>query len=154
MGVVTSIDYDYSKPDCIIAAVDLDPKLQIHEGSHAEVVSDFIFTYIGQCFGFVGCVAVIVIFMVLTIKILLDSFRTRDLLGKYICIGVYAMFSIFEDGDHGLAIGLMPVIGVPLPFLSQGGTSALATYIGIGLVLSTNIHREKKDHMVLYNDNQ
>ena len=42
VGVVTSIDYDYSKPDCIIAAVDLDPKLQIHEGSHAEVVSDFI----------------------------------------------------------------------------------------------------------------
>ena len=119
-----------------------------------EVVSDFIFTYIGQCFGFVGCVAVIVIFMVLTIKILLDSFRTRDLLGKYICIGVYAMIVIHCVLNLGMVFGVMPVIGVPLPFLSQGGTSALATYIGIGLVLSTNIHREKKDHMVLYNDNQ
>lgn len=42
VGVVTNIDYDYSKPDCIIATVDLDPKLQIHEGTHAEIVSDFI----------------------------------------------------------------------------------------------------------------
>ena len=42
VGVVSSIDYDYSNPDCIVAAVDLDPKLQLREGSHAEIVSDFI----------------------------------------------------------------------------------------------------------------
>ena len=119
-----------------------------------EVANDFIFSYIGQCFGFVGCVAVIVILLILTLKILIDSRKTRDDLGKNICIGVYAMICVHCILNLGMVFGSMPVIGVPLPFLSQGGTSALATYIGIGLVLSTNVHSEKKEHMVFYNDNK
>ncbi len=109
-----------------------------------EVPNDFIFTFIGQCFGFVGCIAVLAALTFVCLKTLADSRIARDDLGKYICVGVFAMIFIHCVLNLGMVFGALPVIGVPLPFLSQGGTATLSMYIGIGLVMSTYSHSEKK----------
>lgn len=109
-----------------------------------EAANDFIFTYVGQCFGFIGCVAVIAVLTYICLKIMADSKIAKDDLGKYLCVGVYAMICTHCILNLGMVFGLMPVIGVPLPFLSQGGTSVLSMYIGVGLVMSTYSHSEKK----------
>lgn len=116
-----------------------------------EAANDFIFTFVGQCCGFIGCAIVIVIFLIICLKVLANSRAARDPLGKYICVGVFAMIMIHCVLNIGMVLGKFPVIGVPLPFMSQGGTSALASYIGIGLVMSTYSHSEKQHH-VFYDD--
>lgn len=117
-----------------------------------EAANDFIFTYVGQCFGFIGCIAVMAVLTYVCMKILADSRIAKDDLGKYLCVGVYAMICVHCILNLGMVFGMMPVIGVPLPFMSQGGTSALSMYIGIGIVMSTYSHSEKKYH-VFYEGN-
>lgn len=114
-----------------------------------EAANDFIFTYIGQCFGFVGCMAVIAALTYVCMKILADSRIAKDDLGKYICVGMYATVCVHCVLNLGMVFGMLPVIGVPLPFLSQGGTSSLSMYIGIGLVMSTYSHSDK-NYKVFY----
>lgn len=109
-----------------------------------EVQNDFIFTYVGQTCGFIGCITVVAVLTYICMKIIADSRIAKDDLGKYICIGVYSMICVHCLLNLGMVFGAMPVIGVPLPFLSQGGTSVLSLYIGIGLVMSTYSHSEKK----------
>ncbi len=116
-----------------------------------EVANDFIFTYVGQCFGFVGCAAVMAVLLFLCIKVLINSRSARDPLGRYICVGVFAMIFVHCLLNLGMVFGRFPVIGVPLPFMSQGGTSVLSLYLGIGLVMSTFSHSEKR-HKVFYDD--
>lgn len=117
-----------------------------------EVPNDFIFTFVGQCFGFIGCMAVLIVLAYICLKILADSRIAKDPLGKFLCVGVFAMIFVHGVLNLGMVMGVLPVIGVPLPFLSQGGTSALSMYIGLGLVMSTYSHSEKK-YRVFYDGN-
>jgi rod shape determining protein RodA len=105
--------------------------------------NDFIFTYVGQCFGFIGCVLLIAVLGYVCLKIIADSRIAKDDLGKYICIGVWGLIFFHCVLNLGMVFYVMPVIGVPLPFLSQGGTSMLSMFFGIGLVMSTYSHSEK-----------
>lgn len=114
-----------------------------------ESPNDFIFTYVGQTCGFIGCIAVLALLTYICLKILADSRIAKDELGKYICVGVYAMICIHCILNLGMIIGLVPVIGVPLPFLSQGGTAVISMYIGIGMVMSIYSHSEK-NYRVFY----
>jgi len=109
-----------------------------------EVQNDFIFTYVGQCFGFFGCVALVAVLAFICMKIVADSRIAKDTLGKYICIGVFSMIFIHCVLNIGMVLGVMPVIGVPLPFVSQGGTSMASMFVCIGLVMSVYSHSEKK----------
>ncbi|MGN1089087.1 MAG: FtsW/RodA/SpoVE family cell cycle protein [Huintestinicola sp.] len=117
-----------------------------------EAPNDFIFTFVGQCFGFIGCMAVMIMLAYICLKILADSRIAKDPLGKFLCVGVFAMVFVHSVLNLGMVMGVLPVIGVPLPFLSQGGTSALSMYIGLGLVMSTYSHSEKK-YRVFYDGN-
>jgi rod shape determining protein RodA len=112
-----------------------------------EAANDFIFTFIGQAFGFVGCVAVMAVLTFICVKVMGNSRISRDPLGRYLCMGVYAMICTHIILNLGMVMGVLPVIGVPLPFLSQGGTSVLSVYIGIGLVMSVYSHSETKYRM-------
>lgn len=112
-----------------------------------EIDTDFIFSYIGMTLGFVGCVAVIIILAALCLKILSVASSSKDNLGKYICVGVFAMFFSHTVINIGMALAVMPVIGIPLPLLSAGGTSVIALYAAVGLVLSVYAHKEKAKHM-------
>ena len=93
--------------------------------------------------------AVIAALTYVCMKILADSRIAKDELGKYICVGVYAAVCIHCVLNLGMVFGMLPVIGVPLPFLSQGGTSTLSMYIGVGMVMSTYSHSDK-NYRVFY----
>ena len=109
-----------------------------------ELHNDFIFAWIGQVFGFVGAVAVIAVLAYICLKIFADSRASKDTLGKLICLGVFAMYFAHCFMNIGMALKVMPVIGIPLPFFSAGGTAMLSMYLALGLVLSVHAHNEKK----------
>lgn len=100
-----------------------------------EMYNDFIFTFIGESFGFVGCVAVVVALSVICGRILWTGAASRSYVGKYICTGVFAMLAFQIIVNIGMCLMVMPVIGITLPFLSYGGTSVLSTYLSLGLAM-------------------
>lgn len=117
-----------------------------------EMQNDFIFTYVGQCLGFIGCIALVSALAFICLKILIDSRIAKDDLGKYMCIGVFSMMFIHCVLNLGMVLGVLPVIGVPLPFVSQGGSSMASMFVCIGLVMSTHSHSEK-NYRVFYDAN-
>lgn len=112
-----------------------------------EMHNDFMFSYIGQVFGFVGSLGVIILLIYMCLKILADSTVTRDSMGKFICMGVFGMILSHCIMNIGMVLKVMPVIGVPLPFLSAGGTAMVSMYTAIGLVMSTYRHNHKEYNM-------
>lgn len=109
-----------------------------------EVYNDFIFAYLGQTMGFVGCILLIAVLLYLCLKTLYDSRKAKDDLGKNICIGVFAMLFSHCFMNIGMVLKVMPVIGIPLPFVSAGGTAVLSMYLALGLVMSVYSHSEVK----------
>ena len=98
--------------------------------------TDFIFAIVCETFGFVGGGLMILLFLGMMLRMLVLSRRAEDAFGSYVIIGVMAMlfFHIFEN--ISMVIGLMPVTGIPLPFVSYGGSSYFTNIIGIGLVVN------------------
>lgn len=118
----------------------------IFTGDHTyvpELHTDFIFAFIGESLGFVGCLAVVTGLVFLCARILSDGHRSGDLQGRLICTGVFAMIAAQAIINIGMCVSLLPVIGVTLPFLSSGGSSVAITYLGIGLVLSVYMNTSK-----------
>lgn len=109
----------------------------------SEMHNDFIFSYLGQVFGFIGCAALCAVIIFISIKILFNGITAKDNLGKYICIGVFAMYFSHVVLNIGMVLGVMPVIGVPLPLVSAGGSSVLSMYLAMGLVFSVYQHSER-----------
>ena len=105
-----------------------------------EVHNDFIFAYVGETLGFVGAMAVVLVLTLLCMRVLLDGLRLPDRQGMLICMGVFAMLLTHCVMNIGMVLKVMPVIGIPLPFLSAGGSATLSMYIALGLVLSARLH--------------
>jgi rod shape determining protein RodA len=101
--------------------------------------TDFIYAVIGEELGFIGAVAVIMVFTVILMRTIIISFEAKELYGALIVIGISAMwlFHVFEN--IGMCLGVMPITGIPLPFLSYGGSSMLTNLIAAGIILSVNI---------------
>lgn len=108
-----------------------------------EVHNDFIFSYIGETVGFIGCLAVMVVLCAICIRILANGRRSEDELGRFICVGVFAMIAVQIVINIGMCLSIFPVVGVTLPFLSAGGTSQGTLYLGIGVVLSVYMNNKK-----------
>lgn len=106
--------------------------------------SDMIFTTIAENFGFLGSFSLIVIYFVLIYQLIRVCFTTKNEFYTYLSAGVTSMilFHVFEN--IGMNIGLLPLTGIPLPFISQGGTALVANLIGIGLILSMNYQTSKQ----------
>ena len=103
-----------------------------------EQQTDFIFTVAGEELGFIGCSVILALYLLLFIRAFAICRRSSDLFGRLVCIGVIAWF-IFQTFENiGMTMGLMPMTGVPLPFLSYGGSSMFANLIGVGLL--QNVH--------------
>ena len=100
-----------------------------------EMYNDFIFTFIGESFGFVGCVAVVAALSIICGRILWTGAVSRSYVGKYICTGVFAMLAFQIIVNIGMCLMVLPVIGVTLPLLSYGGTSVLSVYLSLGLAM-------------------
>ncbi|HHV16791.1 MAG TPA: rod shape-determining protein RodA [Gelria sp.] len=105
--------------------------------------TDFIYAVIGEELGFIGAAGVIVLYGVLIFRAINISYNAKELYGTLVVLGITAMwlFHIFES--IGMSIGLMPVTGIPLPFLSYGGSSMLTNLIAVGIILSINIRGRK-----------
>ncbi len=114
---------------------------QTKGGFVPEQRTDFIFTVVGEELGFVGSAFLVLLYGVIAWRILRAARLARDLFGTLVCIGVLTMlvFQVFEN--MGMAMGIMPVTGLPLPLVSYGGSSMLATLIGIGLVVNIHMRR-------------
>lgn len=112
-----------------------------------ELYNDFIFAHVGQVFGFVGCIALVIWIMVMCIKLIINARSADDPLGSYISVGVFAVLFFQSVINIGMVLCVLPVIGIPLPFVSAGGTSALTTYMILGLALSVRMNTTKKDHL-------
>ena len=107
--------------------------------------SDMIFSVIGETLGFVGGVGLIGIYLILIIQMVKITFSTRNAFYSYVSTGIIMMilFHVFEN--IGMSIDLLPLTGVPLPFVSQGGSALIGNMIGIGLIMSMKWHN--KDYM-------
>ena len=113
----------------------------------SELSNDFIFAYIGMTLGFIGCMALVIMLALLCLKLLSNASGAQTNLGKLMCIGVFAMIFFHCVINIGVVLCVVPVIGIPLPFISRGGTAVIMVNACIGLVLSVSAHREKEKHM-------
>ena len=119
----------------------------IFSGNHQyvpEMYNDFIFSFIGEALGFIGCLAVLGIISALCLRVLQVGRRAKDRLGRFICVGVFSMIAAQTVMNVGMCLSVLPVIGVTLPLFSGGGTSVVATYLGIGLAMSVSMHNSRK----------
>jgi rod shape determining protein RodA len=103
--------------------------------------ADFIFSAIGEQLGFVGAAVILGIYAIVGLRVFRAMQLAGDQFGRLICAGAFAflMFSVFEN--VGMNIGIMPVTGIPLPFISYGGSAVVAFFVAIGLVANVEMHR-------------
>jgi rod shape determining protein RodA len=105
--------------------------------------SDFIFTVIAEELGFIGSVLLISLILLILFRCIYISWKSKDIYGSYVAIGITAMLAFNFIQNIGMNIALLPVSGVPLPFVSAGGSAMVTYYIAIGIVMSISMHREK-----------
>ena len=106
-----------------------------------EQHTDFIFTVVGEEFGFAGSIAVLVLFGLLLSRALRIAMLAKDKFGTYVAGGIAAMFAIQMFVNIGMTLGIMPITGIPLPFVSYGGSSLVANFIAVGLLLNVHMRR-------------
>lgn len=106
-----------------------------------EQETDFIFTSVAEQFGFIGSAVVLGLYGVVCYRIWRIAQIARDPFGSYVCIGVLAMFAFSVFENVGMAMGIMPVTGIPLLLLSSGGSSTITAFAAIGLVLNVHMRR-------------
>jgi cell division protein FtsW len=104
-------------------------------GNLSEAHTDFIFAVIGEELGLIGTLAVLFLYAALIYGIFRTAMQTRDLFSRYACAGVGGWLMMQVIINIGSVIGVLPVVGVTLPFISYGGSSLIANFLGIGFVL-------------------
>ena len=98
--------------------------------------TDFIFSTIGEAFGFIGCSVILLIYLLIILRMLYLARFTQDKFGQMIIIGVMSMFLFHVFQNIAMTLGLMPITGIPLPMLSYGGSNMVTNMAGVGLVLN------------------
>lgn len=107
-----------------------------------ESHTDFIFSVIGEEFGFVGCSIVIGIFFLLIYHITKTALDTKDLFNTLICAGVISMITFHVFQNIGMTIQVLPITGIPLPFISYGGSSLMGNMMAMGLIFGIRYHHK------------
>ncbi|MDP4804039.1 MAG: rod shape-determining protein RodA [Candidatus Nanopelagicales bacterium] len=102
--------------------------------------SDFIFTVVGEELGFVGAALLIVLLAIILWRAAMIAWRADDMYGRLVASGVLAWFAFQSFENIGMTLGIMPITGIPLPFVSAGGTSMMTTWIAIGLLQTVRLH--------------
>lgn len=107
-----------------------------------EPQNDFIFSIIGEYWGFLGSILLLIVYVIIIMRILKIARSAKDKFGELFCIGMvfYILYSVFQN--IGMTIGLIPVTGINLPFVSYGGSSILSNMIGIAIVLNINMRKQ------------
>ena len=105
--------------------------------------TDFIFSLIGEEMGFVVAGGIIFLYVILITKAVYVAKTAKDDLGSYIAMGIAGIFFFHMLENIGMTMGLLPITGIPLPFVSYGGSSLLSNFIMIGLLLNISGRRQK-----------
>ena len=115
---------------------------QTNLGYVPEQQTDFIFTAVAEQLGFIGSVGLLSLLGVIAWRVLHAAVVARDTFGRLICAGLFAFiaFSVFQNA--GMTMGIMPITGIPLPFVSYGGTAVLVFFSAVGLALSVGARRK------------
>jgi len=106
-----------------------------------EKQTDFIFATLAEEFGFVGCITVLTLYAAVIFMALRTAYIAHSHFGRLSAAGVTATFALYVMINGGMVMGLAPVVGVPMPLLSYGGTVMMTVMIGFGLVQSVRVHR-------------
>lgn len=121
----------------------------VHNNYIPYVYSDAIFVAIAEEFGFLGSSIILLIYFLLLYRMIIASIHSSTFLGSYIIIGIVSMFVFQIFQNIGMLLGIMPITGITLPFISYGGTSLLMNMMALGIVMSVQIHRDKEDPFAL-----
>ena len=108
-----------------------------------EKHTDFIFTLFSEEFGFVGSVFLLIIYMIIIYRIVLIGYLSRNYFGRLFCFGFASAIFIYIAVNMCMVLGLLPIVGSPLPIMSYGGSSMLSTMLGFGIVMSTKIYERQ-----------
>jgi len=108
-----------------------------------EQHTDFIFTVAGEEFGFVGSMLLLGLYGLLLWRAIRIAHLSKDPFGTYLAAGVASMFAVQMFVNVGMVIGIMPITGIPLPFVSYGGSQMLANFLGVGILLNVHMRRFK-----------
>ncbi|HSJ38970.1 MAG TPA: FtsW/RodA/SpoVE family cell cycle protein [Planococcus sp. (in: firmicutes)] len=104
--------------------------------------TDFIFTVISEDFGFIGASVVIILFFMLIYHLTKITLELKDTFSTYVCAGIIAMVTFHVFQNIGMTIQLLPITGIPLPFISYGGSSLIGNMMAIGIVFSMKFHHK------------
>jgi len=107
-----------------------------------EKHTDFIFTLFSEEFGFVGSVSLLVIYALIIYRIIVAGNLSRNNFAKLYCYGFAAAFFVYVAINMSMVLGLVPIVGAPLPIMSYGGSAMLSMMIGLGIVMSCRVHNE------------
>ena len=108
-----------------------------------EKHTDFIFTLFSEEFGFIGSIFLLLIYAVMIFRIIRIGFQSRSFFGRLFCFGFGSAIFIYITVNMSMVLGLVPIVGSPLPIMSYGGSSMLATMIGFGIVMSVKIYNRQ-----------
>ena len=116
---------------------------QISGGFVPEAHTDFIFSVVGEEWGMIGAIILLIIYGILIIKFIKIALNAKDLFGAVLCTGVISSFMFSIVQNIGMTIGIMPITGITLPLMSYGGSSVLTSFISIGLLLNVGMRNKK-----------
>ncbi|MGN0150600.1 MAG: rod shape-determining protein RodA [Clostridia bacterium] len=112
--------------------------------------TDFIFSVISEEFGFIGACLLVIALFIIIYRCFKIAQKADNSFGRYICVGVASMLLFHTFENVGMCIGLMPVTGIPLPFISYGGTAIVTNMVAIGLVMSVAYHNKPRSVFDVY----
>lgn len=105
--------------------------------------SDFIFSVVGEELGFIGAIIIILLICFILMRCIYIARKARDSYGMFVVIGITAVWAFHAMENIGMSVGVLPVTGIPLPFVSTGGSYMLTSFIAVGIVLSISMRRKK-----------
>jgi rod shape determining protein RodA len=108
-----------------------------------EKHTDFIFTLFSEEFGFIGSIGLLLLYLIIIIRIIRIGVISRSSFAKLFCFGFAFSIFVYITVNLSMVLGLLPIVGSPLPIMSYGGSSMLATMIGFGIVLSAKVHSKQ-----------
>ncbi|MBI1233697.1 MAG: rod shape-determining protein RodA [Alphaproteobacteria bacterium] len=114
---------------------------QSHLNYLPEKQTDFIFTMLGEEFGFVGGIAILLLYLIVLANAVAIATSCKSTFLKMTVMGVATTFALYVIINTGMVMGMLPVVGVPLPLVSYGGTVMLTVLFGFGLILGAHVHR-------------
>lgn len=117
--------------------------IQTQNGGVPVKESDFIFSVIGEELGFIGAVCILILIFFILMRCIYIAKNSNDSFGSFIVIGFTSILAFHYIENISMNIGLLPVTGIPMPFVSQGGSALITNYISIGIILSVSMRRNR-----------